>query len=293
MKKFLIGLLCGVVFTVSTSVYATDSIQMLLFPAKFLFNEMPRDLKDEMPIVNYNGSVYVPIRFVTENLGAVVGYETNSKTIQIKNQPLHINDSADHSFKVGNLILVSAESNTKVIGQIDTGDYKGRVGVNLTFLNEQGNQIGFVDFGNINYSSGIHTFDTIGKGHFRKYSSVKMHINYPYSIEKAIHIGDIVNSMGVIKNAERFQLFLENIKNNQQDRIRITSYTVEGDPIFQDLKYNNGKIEFTYDNTQDLYGGIDKGRKSTICTKFVEKDTQQGAKYALTGCDSIVGEYFN
>ncbi|SED10877.1 hypothetical protein [Paenibacillus sp. GP183] len=38
MKKFLIGLTCGIALTATTAVYASDTIQAYLFPAKIEIN---------------------------------------------------------------------------------------------------------------------------------------------------------------------------------------------------------------------------------------------------------------
>jgi hypothetical protein len=38
MKKFILDLACGVALTATSAVYASDTIQAYLFPAKFVFN---------------------------------------------------------------------------------------------------------------------------------------------------------------------------------------------------------------------------------------------------------------
>jgi hypothetical protein len=81
MRKFLIGLACGIGLSATTVVYASDTIQAYLFPVKYLFNGQNKELSNEYATLNYNGHVYLPIRFISENLGAVVQYDEGNKTI--------------------------------------------------------------------------------------------------------------------------------------------------------------------------------------------------------------------
>ncbi|MDQ0878886.1 hypothetical protein QFZ77_007545 [Paenibacillus sp. V4I3] len=89
MKKFVLGLICGIGLAVTTGVYASDTIQAYLFPAKFIFNGETKELDTkEYVVLNHNGHAYVPVRFVAENMGALVKYEEATKTIQIKETSL-------------------------------------------------------------------------------------------------------------------------------------------------------------------------------------------------------------
>lgn len=83
MKKFLLGLTCGIALTVTTAAYASDTIQTYLFPVKYVFNGQSKELDSEYTTLNYNGHAYVPIRFVAENMGSNVGYDENTQTIKI------------------------------------------------------------------------------------------------------------------------------------------------------------------------------------------------------------------
>jgi hypothetical protein len=89
MKKFVLGLICGIGLTATTSVYALDTIQAYLFPAKFVFNGVNKVVEaSEYVVLNHQGHAYVPIRFVAENMGALVNYKEDTKTIQISDTPL-------------------------------------------------------------------------------------------------------------------------------------------------------------------------------------------------------------
>jgi hypothetical protein len=182
LKKFILGFIFGIALSLTAVAYASDTVETYLYQATFLFNDERKDPESEYVVLNYNGHAYLPIRFVAENLGAVIGYDDESRTISIKNKPLDITDPdrAPNStlFKVGNLILIKEGENTKVIGQFDVGEYTGYVGINLSFYNSQGEKIGQVGIGGF-YRTGIHPFEVIGEGDFRNYATVRMHVERP------------------------------------------------------------------------------------------------------------------
>lgn len=71
----------------------------------------------------------------------------------------------------------------------------------------------------------------------------------PYRYEQAIKNGDVVNLHGKISNWERWEQFIKNVDQQKADQVRITSYTTEGDPIFEELVYNGNGIEYAYDDS--------------------------------------------
>ena len=92
MKKFILGLICGIGLTATTAVYAADTIQAYLFPAKFEFNGVTKQVDTkEYVVLNHNGHAYVPIRFVAESMGALVKYEDTAQTISIEQSNLSKN----------------------------------------------------------------------------------------------------------------------------------------------------------------------------------------------------------
>ncbi|WP_164779761.1 DUF4362 domain-containing protein [Paenibacillus kobensis] len=120
-------------------------------------------------------------------------------------------------------------------------------------------------------------------------------VSDPYSAEQAEANGDVVNVHGKLLNEDRWKLFLSNLDVGIPDQVRITTYTTEGHPIWDELVYDGAEaITYTYDNSRDGFG-VDLKRPSTIC-RAVELKPQEGeraAHYALTGCDSSeTGGYF-
>lgn len=97
---------------------------------------------------------------------------------------------------------------------------------------------------------------------------------------------DIVDTHGEIKNKERFDEFLNNVKKNQKDSIRVVSYTIEGDPMLKDLSYNDGVIKFTTDTRRDKFGAGSISNAS--CTSVEVVETSERTDYILEGCDNTI-----
>ena len=105
-----------------------------------------------------------------------------------------------------------------------------------------------------------------------------------YSYEEAVKRGDIV-FQAEVENFERFEQFLNNIANKTEDTIRITGYTHEGDPIFEDLHFDGNEIHYTHDNSHDEFAGSDRGITKEVCKEIVDITTEQGnTEYWLSGC---------
>ena len=91
--------------------------------------------------------------------------------------------------------------------------------------------------------------------------------NGAYNSKEAIKRGDVV-TRDEVANIERFENFLTNISNKKEDTIRVTGYTHEGDPIFQDLQFDGKAIQYTYDDSNDQHGGDDKGIEKDVCNNL-------------------------
>jgi hypothetical protein len=112
----------------------------------------------------------------------------------------------------------------------------------------------------------------------------------PYHSKEAIKNGDILDDHGKISNLDKFKQFMKNVNNGVKDKVRITSYTKEGDPIFYNLDYNGKKIKYTYDDSQDSYGG--SGEESATCSDMESINNENGVEYHLSKCSSDVGNTF-
>ncbi|MBP1153811.1 MULTISPECIES: stalk domain-containing protein [unclassified Paenibacillus] len=92
MKRFIVGLFCGAVLTASTTIYASDEIQALLFPVKFQFNGASQEVGSRFSVLNYEGHTYVPLRFMAENLGAGAVYDAKTRTVSVVSEPKDAGD---------------------------------------------------------------------------------------------------------------------------------------------------------------------------------------------------------
>ena len=96
----------------------------------------------------------------------------------------------------------------------------------------------------------------------------------------------------ITSNLDKLEKFIQNVKDGNEDKIRIVRNTTEGDPIFDTLNYNGENIKYTYDNSHDEFGGSDRGKKSATCTNLESEDTEKGSKYYLSDCSSDIGNHF-
>lgn len=123
LKKFILGLVCGIGLTATTAVYASETIQAYLFPVRYEINGQDKELDSEYVTLNYNGYAYVPVRFIAESMGASVGYHQQSSTIFIdqpsdvpyssRNLALGIPNLEGYITKVENQRILVVSSNPK------------------------------------------------------------------------------------------------------------------------------------------------------------------------------------
>ncbi|MDQ0874314.1 hypothetical protein QFZ77_002973 [Paenibacillus sp. V4I3] len=100
MKKFILGLVVGTSLSITTVVFASESLQTSLFPAFFKINGLNAPLEKEYAVLNYQGHAYVPVRFMAEQLGAFVDYTDQGmyKDITINHFPSNVAILADKKY---------------------------------------------------------------------------------------------------------------------------------------------------------------------------------------------------
>lgn len=85
-KKTFIAIFTLALFLLSSSILAaSDTISAYLFKGKLIINNQIVNLKQNM--VSINGSVYVPIRALSESLKGHVSYDKNTQTIYVEQLP--------------------------------------------------------------------------------------------------------------------------------------------------------------------------------------------------------------
>jgi hypothetical protein len=175
MKKLLLGLACGVCLTVGTQAFASSTINSIIFPVKYIINDTEKALGTDYETLNYKGHVYVPIRFIAENIGATVAYEADSSSVFVKNNgTLVLKDPNVSYISISNLVLTDDGNKTTVNGLLNMDDGgNGFVGANLSFYNVKGDKIGEVAISQ-NFNPGINHFEINGDGNFKNYNTVKL-----------------------------------------------------------------------------------------------------------------------
>lgn len=98
MKRFAAGLLCGVILTAATAVYASDAAEPYLYQAKYVFNGKSKEIGSGYVTLNYGDRAYVPIRFVAESMGALVKFDEATTTITVQDTNLSRKLQLDSGF---------------------------------------------------------------------------------------------------------------------------------------------------------------------------------------------------
>ncbi|WZX99124.1 DUF4362 domain-containing protein [Bacillus sp. FSL W7-1360] len=114
-----------------------------------------------------------------------------------------------------------------------------------------------------------------------------------YDKEAAVDRGDVVVDyfQDRVYNFETFERFIQSISSGKEDAIRLTSYTLEGDPIFQDVQFDGKGINYSYNNSYDQFGGDDRGIETDVCEGIIKEENEKGeADYLLTGCSEELNE---
>lgn len=107
----------------------------------------------------------------------------------------------------------------------------------------------------------------------------------PHNPEQAEQSGDVVVLLEGMRNQDKWNTFVKNVKNKQQDQVRVTMYTIEGGAIIYELIYDGSAIQSTYDNSRDAYGSK-QGITTNTCKGIGTMKSEQGRVfYVLTGCE--------
>ncbi|QHT62584.1 DUF4362 domain-containing protein [Paenibacillus lycopersici] len=103
-----------------------------------------------------------------------------------------------------------------------------------------------------------------------------------YDSKQAAANGDIVNLIGRIENPATWERFMQNVKSGGSDAVQVVHYTIEGDPIFDDLSFDGRTIAHRFDNTHDAYGS--PAKRLEYCQSIEEMKTEKGTVYTLAAC---------
>lgn len=96
---------------------------------------------------------------------------------------------------------------------------------------------------------------------------------------------DVVNTHGNIENMERFERFYKNVGDDVEDRIRIVTYTEEGDPILHDLEYDGNVLHSVRDSLRDTFGRGEIVEMSCENIEYIKNGKMVVNMYKLADCD--------
>jgi len=103
-----------------------------------------------------------------------------------------------------------------------------------------------------------------------------------YSPEQAEANGDVVNLHGKLLNPDVWAKFVSNAQAGSKDEVQVVQYTIEDDPIFNNMSFDGETIRNIYDNTHDVYGRPIK--RYSFCNSLEEKKSDRGMIYTLASC---------
>jgi len=178
MKKFFVGVVVGAVLATGTTVAASDSLKAMLFPVKLVINGETKETSSEVPVVNINGSTYVPLRFMAEAMDATVGWQEESQTVKVDywtGQGVDPIVGWGMGVAVGNLEVSKDGENTRITGQVHhSKDYTTErgFGFTLTFYDGEGEVMGQASYESKLQPGETQTFDLSAPGDLTKYQVV-------------------------------------------------------------------------------------------------------------------------
>ncbi|MDQ1147673.1 hypothetical protein QE429_004500 [Bacillus sp. SORGH_AS 510] len=96
---------------------------------------------------------------------------------------------------------------------------------------------------------------------------------------------EVVEAHGGLENIKRLDLFVKNVNSGKKDQVRLTRFTIEGDPIYYDLTYNGSKLKIIEDTREDEFG---QGEVKTYHCKSIQKqESSTSTKYIIEECPNL------
>ncbi|MCZ8522015.1 MULTISPECIES: stalk domain-containing protein [Paenibacillus] len=93
MKRIIGGFALGLLMSAASVVYASDRVETYLVDAKYIIQGKLMELGEEYASLNYEGHIYVPVRFLAEEAGFGVEYEEASRTVKLERSGRYIAES--------------------------------------------------------------------------------------------------------------------------------------------------------------------------------------------------------
>ncbi|MCP3029395.1 DUF4362 domain-containing protein [Halobacillus sp. A5] len=90
---------------------------------------------------------------------------------------------------------------------------------------------------------------------------------------------DVIDTQEKVENTQYLDDFIQNINDQQEDEVRIVSYTSEGNPVFTYLTFDGSEITFQSENSDDTFVSGETIEKT--CENFERKDRVEETVYQL------------
>lgn len=101
----------------------------------------------------------------------------------------------------------------------------------------------------------------------------------------------IIDKHGDVKNLKRLDDFVQNVNEGKGDEIKITHYTIEGDPIYDTVTYDGKQLTITNDNTEDKFGSPEI--TTYTCKNIIKDESATELNYMLMDCEAPDGSQGN
>lgn len=141
MKRWRALLIAAVLLLPASAAAASDSVEVRLFPVTFVINNQAKEPGREEAVFNHNGRVYVPIRFVSESLGARVDYDAKERKVVIGNSNVFQAEYVKVGDRIAGMEVVHADLTESDSEYLGTVHFKGSALITGTFLYEKHNPI--------------------------------------------------------------------------------------------------------------------------------------------------------
>jgi len=165
MKKFISGLIIGLILATATSVTAAGGILAQFADFNLVVNGQAKVLQTK-PLI-YNGTSYLPVREIANLVGYDVAYKADSRTIELNTSTVHVD-----SPKTSTAQDITDPSNPLVIQQNGNWYAKGRWIVETIEVKRPGTVSGLTPEGILQLTNGTNIQLQIVKINNSPYSSL-------------------------------------------------------------------------------------------------------------------------
>lgn len=93
----------------------------------------------------------------------------------------------------------------------------------------------------------------------------------------------VINTHGNIENRDVFEQFLQQVNTKKQASVNITTYTIEGAPIYYQVDYDSTTFSLTIDEREDHYSK--QGVSTHTCDNLTYVHNGKVTSYQLMDCD--------